>query len=156
MKITTAQIGKCGELFCQFLLLKLGIESAPMTTDSGIDLVAYSEGKKKAFTIQVKTCHQPKPAGGRGRESIDWWIPKDSPADYVAVVNIQTLAHPTPRVWLFTISEIKEVAQCQLAPKLHFFMKTDPSAPPRKDGKLQLEKDFEMYLLEKAVKRNGL
>ena len=38
--LNTQQVGSCGELFVQYKLLKLGIESAPMTTDYGIDLVA--------------------------------------------------------------------------------------------------------------------
>ena len=151
MKLTTAQIGKCGELFCQFSLLKLGIESAPMTTDSGIDLIAYSKGEKKAFTIQVKTCHQPKPAGGRGRMEINCQIPSDCPAGYVALVEIKP-----SRVWLFTILEFAKVAQKKPLGHICFYMKTDKSAPPRKDGKPHLEKDFEKYLLEKAVPRLGL
>ncbi|SLM45109.1 hypothetical protein NSND_62542 [Nitrospira sp. ND1] len=40
--LSTAQIGKCGELLVQYRLLLLGVESAPMSTDTGIDLVAYS------------------------------------------------------------------------------------------------------------------
>lgn len=47
--LRTAQIGRCGELLVQYLLLLRGIESAPMTTDSGIDLVAYA-----AKTEQIK------------------------------------------------------------------------------------------------------
>lgn len=40
MKKTTQQIGAAGELLVQYKLLKLGIDSSAMTTDSGIDLVA--------------------------------------------------------------------------------------------------------------------
>jgi hypothetical protein len=151
MKLTTAQIGKCGELYCQFRLLQLGIESAPMTTDSGIDLVAYSAGRKVSFTIQVKTCHQSTPGGGRGRMSIGWWIPTDCPADYVALVDIQT-----SRVWLFTLPEITDFAQQKPASRLHFFMMTDPSASHRKDGKLHHDYDFQKYLLENAAPRHGI
>ena len=39
--LTTQQRGRCGELLVQYILLKHGIESAPLTTDTGIDLVAY-------------------------------------------------------------------------------------------------------------------
>lgn len=42
MDLKPAQIGRCGELLVQYRLLKFGIESAPLTTDSGIDLVAYA------------------------------------------------------------------------------------------------------------------
>jgi hypothetical protein len=42
VKLTTAQIGRAGELLVQEQLLLHGIESAPLTTDMGFDLVAYS------------------------------------------------------------------------------------------------------------------
>lgn len=54
-----AQIGKCGELLVQYQLLLRGIESAQLTTDSGIDLVAYSPKNEKPLTIQVKANLQP-------------------------------------------------------------------------------------------------
>jgi hypothetical protein len=71
-----AQIGRCGELLVQYKLLKEGVESAPMTTDAGIDLVAYSPKSREPVTIQVKACHRPKRAGGKGRMTLDWWVPK--------------------------------------------------------------------------------
>jgi hypothetical protein len=42
MPLATAQIGRAGELLVQYRLLLLSVESAPMSTDSGIDLVVYS------------------------------------------------------------------------------------------------------------------
>ena len=54
MKLTNAQIGKSGELLVQYKLLKYGIESSQLTTDTGIDLVAFSSKKEKAFTISKK------------------------------------------------------------------------------------------------------
>jgi hypothetical protein len=44
--ISKQQIGKCGELLVQFNLLSDGIESSQMTTDSGVDLFAYSQRTK--------------------------------------------------------------------------------------------------------------
>ena len=35
MPLTKAQIGKCGEILVQYRFLRLGIESAPMSTDTG-------------------------------------------------------------------------------------------------------------------------
>ena len=67
--LKTAQIGRCGELLVQWKLLLRGIESAPMTTDSGIDLVAYAPPSSGAVTIQVKTNLQPKPRGGKGKKA---------------------------------------------------------------------------------------
>jgi len=42
MVLPTQHIGAAGELLVQYKLLKHGIDSARLTTDSGIDLVAYS------------------------------------------------------------------------------------------------------------------
>lgn len=41
MELSTLHIGAAGELLVQFKLLKYGIDSARMTTDAGVDLVAY-------------------------------------------------------------------------------------------------------------------
>jgi hypothetical protein len=70
MKLAKQQIGRCGELLVQQKLLLYGIESAPMTTDSGIDLVVYSPRERNALTIQVKTNLKAKPGGGI-RKTID-------------------------------------------------------------------------------------
>ena len=66
MKLTKAQIGRCGELLVQYALLSRGVESAPMSTDTGIDLVAFFPASKLPATIQVKTNHAAKPSGGKG------------------------------------------------------------------------------------------
>ena len=59
----------------QFLLLREGIESAELTTDAGIDLVAFAPRQGTAVTIQVKTNLRPKRrAGGRGKPVLDWWL----------------------------------------------------------------------------------
>jgi len=79
----------------QYKLLLYGIESSPLTTDSGIDLVAYSGKNQDAVTIQVKTNLKPKPGGGKGKLAIDWWIPVESPADLFALVDLEK-----NRVWL--------------------------------------------------------
>ncbi len=70
MKKTTQHIGAAGELLVQYLLLKYGIDSAAMTTDAGIDLVAYSPKNKRPYTIQVKTQEQPTKGGGKGKLSL--------------------------------------------------------------------------------------
>jgi hypothetical protein len=49
--LRTAQIGASGVLLIQYRLLKCGIESAPMTTDAGIDLVVYAPKLEKAVTV---------------------------------------------------------------------------------------------------------
>ena len=93
--LTTAQIGKAGELLVQLRLLQLGVDSSHMTTDAGIDLVAFYPKSKRAATIQVKTNDRPKPSGGKGKLALDWWLPEKSPAELIALVDLSEL-----RVWL--------------------------------------------------------
>jgi hypothetical protein len=88
-KLTTAQIGRSGELLVQYRLLKHGIESALMTTDSGIDLVAYAPLDKKAVTIQVKSNQQAKAVGGKGQKALNWFHLEISPAEMVALVDLE-------------------------------------------------------------------
>ncbi len=45
-KLGTQALGAAGELLVQYQLLKHGIDSAHLTTDSGIDLVMYVPGDK--------------------------------------------------------------------------------------------------------------
>ena len=66
-KLQTLAIGAAGELLVQYGLLKHGIDSARMATDSGIDLVMYVPGTTTAATIQVKTNFAPTPAGRMSR-----------------------------------------------------------------------------------------
>src|SRR5687767_2684480 len=106
MPLATAQIGKCGELLVQYRLLLLGIESAPMSTDTGVDLVAYSPRLDQAITIQIKTNLKSKPGGGKGKAALDWWIDEDVPATLVALVDLST-----EKVWLFKREEVLELAQ---------------------------------------------
>ncbi len=120
MALTKAQIGRCGEMLVQYELLKYGIESAALMTDTGIDLVAYLPNRKRAMTIQVKTNLKPKPAGGRGALALEWWIRKDSPAEIVALVDLQT-----EDVWFLSHKKLEKVAQQKNTDKLHFYMYVD-------------------------------
>lgn len=143
---TTAQIGRCGEILVQYRLLKMGIESAPMTTDTGVDLVAYSPGLKRAVTIQVKTNLKPKPGGGRGMLALDWWIPEHSPAEWVALVDLET-----DTVWLFSQEELVRVAQQRSSGRLHFYFYTGLNARPRQQGRLAA--DYDAYKLERRINK---
>jgi hypothetical protein len=107
-RLTTQQIGRMGELLVQYELLRHGIDSAPMTTDAGIDLVAYSGLKGRSFTIQVKTNLTPKPGGGKGAPGVDWWVSEDCPAELYAFVDLSTR-----RVWLLNREEL--VSSCPTA-----------------------------------------
>jgi hypothetical protein len=106
VKLGTQAIGAAGELLVQYQLLKQGIDSARLTTDSGIDLVMYVPGHRTAATIQVKTNLASKPAGGKGKDLLSWPFPDDSKAQWLACVDMST-----DRVWMFQIDEARELAQ---------------------------------------------
>lgn len=145
-KLTTQQIGKLGELLVQYRLLSFGIESAHLTTDSGIDLVAYSSNRKAAFTIQIKTNLQPKPGGGKGKAALDWWVPQDSPAELFAFVDVSE-----NRVWLFAHSELEQYAQQKSNGRFHLYMYTDPSVNRRKNTGASFVNEFEEFNLENRI-----
>jgi hypothetical protein len=115
-QLNSAQIGAAGVLLVQYRLLKMGIDSAPMTTDAGIDLVAYSPRNQKAVTIQVKANLQPKAAGGKGAPALDWWLNEECPAEFIAIVNLGQ-----DQVWLFDRVEFLRQAQQRSGGKVHFY-----------------------------------
>ncbi len=146
--LSTQQIGKLGELFVQYRLLKFGIESAHLTTDAGIDLVTYASKGKKAFTVQIKTNLAPKPAGGKGKLILDWWVPVNSPAEYFAFVDISE-----SRAWIFRHEELKERAQQATATgKYHLYMYVDSNVTQRRDTKPALMQDFDDFKLENRIR----
>ena len=91
-----------------------------MTTDNGIDLVAYSPSSGEPKTIQVKTNLEPKPGGGKGRLALDWWLKCSSPANFVALVDLES-----EQVWLLSHSEMQDFAQQRPSEQLHFYMYSD-------------------------------
>ena len=145
MTITTQHIGAAGELLVQYKLLKFGIDSAAMTTDSGVDLVAYSPKNKRSFTIQVKTKEQPSQGGGNGKLSLVWDLRDSSPAELVAVTDLST-----DSVWLFTHAEYEKYAQ-QHSEKgiLKLYMYVDESVNTKKE--MALKSQFEQFRLENRV-----
>jgi hypothetical protein len=142
MPLTTAQIGKCGELLVQYQLLLRGIESAPMSTDTGIDLVTYSPALPHPVTVQVKTNLQSKPGGGRGKHALDWWVPHKSPADYVALVDLSSQG-----IWFLSPAELLLHAQQQPARGLHIYMYTDATVHPRRPDRLAHLHEFDPFRL---------
>ena len=114
-----------------------------MTTDAGMDLVAYSPTRRKAVTIQVKANEKPKPGGGKGRSALDWWISDQCPADLVALVDLREF-----RVWLLTMVEISEgrpAAPCWTSPHLHVHR---PSLLGPRRSKMAMVRQFSSFLLE--------
>ncbi len=146
MSLATAQIGKCGELLVQYQLLLRGIESAPMSTDTGIDLVTYSPSLPHPITVQVKTNLQSKPGGGRGKHALDWWVPANSPAHYVALVDLSSES-----VWLISPAELLTHAQQQPAGRLHIYMYTDNTVRTRRTDRLAHMHEFEHFKLATRV-----
>jgi len=143
---TKQHIGKAGELLVQYKLVKYGIDSSAMTTDSGIDLVAYSPKNMKAYTIQVKTQEKPLPGGGKGKLSLAWDLRDNSPAELIAITDLST-----DSVWLFAFSEFEELAQQHSAKgNLKLYMYVDETVKTKK--KMALKSQFEGYLVEKRIK----
>ena len=146
MRPTSAQIGRAGELLVQLRLIQNGIDSSPMTTDAGIDLVTFSPQSGRATTIQVKTNERPKPGGGKGKPALDWRIPDQSPADQIALVDLQT-----SRVWLFSMADIKHFAQQHASGNYHFYMYTDPSVRTRRPQTRSFDAQFTDFLVENQL-----
>ncbi|OAN33392.1 hypothetical protein A4X16_06940 [Microbacterium sp. H83] len=104
--LSTLHIGAAGELLTQYKLLKMGFDSARLTTDSGVDLVVYAPGATRATTVQVKTKYTPTPAGGTGRLSLGFTFPHDLRAETLVLVDLSS-----DRVWLMTRDEALALAQ---------------------------------------------
>ena len=139
--VSTQHIGAAGELLVQYRLLKLGIDSARMTTDAGIDLVVYAPGNRSATTVQVKANLAPKPAGGRGPMSRSWYFPHDCPAQVIALVALDV-----DTVWLLSLDEAKQHAQQHSARGIRqLYWRIDA---PAAGSSLKHERQMSQYLLE--------
>lgn len=139
-------IGKAGELLVQYKLIKYGIDSSAMTTDAGIDLVAYSPRNMKAYTIQVKTCEKPTPGGGKGKLTMGWYLNDNSPAELIAVVDLSTDA-----VWLFAKAEFIQRAQQHSSKGIYqLYMYVDERIKTKKE--MALKTQFANYLLDERIK----
>ncbi len=144
---TTQHIGAAVELLVQYRLLKLGIDSARMTTDSGIDLVVYSPLRAEGVTVQVKTQTAPSPSGGKGALSVGFYFPDDLRAEILALALLST-----DQVWLFARDEARELAQQHNAKgnrQLYWYMQQRPA---RGVGQAPLHAgDVEHHLLERRT-----
>lgn len=120
-----------------------GIESASLSTDAGVDLVAYAPKARQAQTIQVKANLRAKPGGGKGKAALDWWIAQDNPARLVALVDLSSR-----RLWIFRKEELAVLAQQRSGGRLHIYMYTDPTHKPKKLDRLAHMHEFEKYRLE--------
>jgi hypothetical protein len=97
-----------------------------MTTDAGVDLVAFSPSSQRAITVQVKSSDAPKPGGGKGKLALDWWIADDCPSELAALVDVAT-----DTAWLLTKGELATFAQQHSGGRYHLYMYVDRTAMPR-------------------------
>ena len=145
MRKTTQHIGSAGELLVQYKLLKSGVDSAAMTTDSGIDLVAYSPQTNRPYTIQVKTKEKPSKGGGNGKLSLAWDLRASSPAELVALTDLST-----DSVWLFTHAEFDKLAQQHSQTgNIKLYMYVDETVQTAKA--MALKSQFDSYRLENRI-----
>ncbi len=140
-KIGSLSIGAAGELLVQYKLLKLGIDSARLTTDSGIDLVMYIPGTKVAITVQVKSTNGTAVDAASGRP---WLVfpnfPVNCKAQYLATVDLSRDA-----AWLFPIPRAEEVARPNKAGtefQLWWYM------DGRRGTKVGVDEDYQQDALE--------
>lgn len=144
---STQQIGQLGELLVQFKLLRFGIESARMTTDSGVDLVAYGPNGK-AKTIQIKANLKPRPGGGNGRPALSWWVPDDCRAELFAFVNVESQA-----VWLMRRSQFNRLAQQHSSGRRQLYMFVESDRGPSR-GKIRAEVElYDRFLIERVARK---
>jgi len=99
MEHSTQQIGKCGELLVQYRLLTWGIETSSLTTDTGVDLVAFDEAGQKIVKIQVKASQIKEDSW------VGWSVEKKTSVDYIACVDITR-----ERFWLIEKKEFVDKA----------------------------------------------
>lgn len=134
-----------GELLVQFNLLKYGIDSARMTTDSGIDLVAYSPKDRRAYTIQVKTKEKPTGAGGTGKKALGWFLSDSTPAQLIALVDLES-----ENVWLFEIQDFRKKAQQKSGKNImQLYMYTEE--PRKTKHEYSKVSDFHEYLIDNQI-----
>lgn len=138
VKLATQQTGRCGELLVQYILLKHGIESAPLTTDLGIDLVAYPNIVRKSVTIQVKTSNHLGPADDKW---LRWDIREDCPADYIAAVDLIR-----NKFWLIRTEEFKKIATKTTEGRLRLWWSLPGFESKRSKKKEEYFKEYDMEI----------
>ena len=134
------QIMFAGKLLVEYKLLKNGIDASLNYDNSDIHLKVVS--KNKTISFNIKTTEEPKPGGGKGKDAVSWNLGKTS-ADFIACVNLAD-----DEVWLFTPSEMYELAQHPSKDKLYIY--TDEAVNARKKA---LRSEFREYLIENRIKK---
>jgi hypothetical protein len=144
-KLGQQATGAAGELFVQYQLIKRGIDSARLTTDSGIDLVMYVPGTREAHTIQVKATNTNYPDGPGTRPQLWWIFPVTCKAQWLAVVDL-----PRDLAWLLPIEDALREARGRDSKgntNLQWYIGEKPKRA------IQAEADFDRYRLSAVIDR---
>src|SRR5687768_8026483 len=81
-ELSTRQISEAGRLLVQYQLAKHGIAAQPSDSDAAFHLRV--ERSHAAETIRTYTNRSPKPAGGKGRPALDWYLDGKRTSDWIA------------------------------------------------------------------------
>ncbi len=145
-EIPKNMIGLSGKYFVQSMLIREGLPTA--AGKEGIDLVVRLKKPRREFYLFVVSNLQPKRAGGKGKEALDWWVPVKTEADVIACVDLSTL-----RVYLFEREELARFAQQRTSAKHHLYMYTDKAVALRGKKSMKFDYEFETFKLENRVHR---
>lgn len=145
-EVPKGMIGVSGKLFVNALLLRENIP-AVLGAD-GYDLVIQLTRPRRRYTVLVTTNLKPKKSGGKGKMALDWWVPVDNQADYVACVDLSTL-----RAWIFKKEEFTKLAQQRTSGKYHLYMYTNKAVALRGMKSMKFDYEFESYRLENRIDR---
>lgn len=143
-EIPKNMIGFSGKYFVQAMLMREGLPTA--AGKDGVDLVVSLKKPRRAFSIFVVSNLQPKRAGGKGKEALDWWIPLSTATDIVACVDLSEL-----RIWLFERDELPRYAQQKTGSKYHLYMYTEKEVALRGKKSMKFDYEFESFKLENKV-----
>ncbi len=146
LEIPKSMIGVSGKLFVNSMLLRQGLSCE--LAGNGYDLEVSLSKPRRLWKILVTTNLQPKKAGGKGKMALDWWVPVDHDADYIACVDLSTL-----RVWLFRSQEYAKLAQQKAGGKHHLYMYTNRDVALRGPKSMKFDYEFESYILENRIYR---
>jgi len=100
-----------------------------MTTDTGVDLVAYWDGV--ATTVQVKTAAKFRPSGGKGKPSSSWWVSDSKHVDYVSFALLEEL-----RIWVLSWRDVRSMAVQHPPGRYHLGFYRDPNVRTREVRRL--------------------
>ncbi len=145
-EVPKGMIGVSGKLFVNAMLLRQNIPC--VLGSNGYDLVVNLVKPRREYSILVTTNLKPKKAGGKGKMALDWWVPVNNPADFVACVDLSGL-----RIWLFKKAEFTKFSQQKTSGKYHLYMYTNKEVALRGKKTMKLDYEFEAYKLENRVPR---